>query len=132
MIWVIKVDKPKDRTTKRMNIIAIILVLIHAFGNLVYGIVTGEGGIGVRLLYLCLAFLVIAIRRKAFAGFFFLIFGLLIIIFVSTGVFTGEYETLRYAIFSLIWYGLIPLIAGLLFLAIWRKTRKLEVPTSSD
>jgi len=114
-----------------MNIIAIILVLIHALGNWIYGIVTGEGGIA-ALLYLCLVFLVIALRRKAFAGVFFFVFGLLAIIFVGVGVFTGEYESLRYAIFSLLWYGFIPLIAGLLFLAVWRRRRKVKVPTSSD
>ncbi len=92
-------DKPKDRTTKRMNIIAISLVLINALGNLIYRIVTGEDVI-VALLYPCLVFLVIALRRKAVAGFFFLIFGLLVIIFVGIQVFTGEYETLRYEIFS--------------------------------
>lgn len=125
-------DKPKDTTTKWMSIIAIILVLINASGNLIYGIVAGEGGIVARLLYLCLVFLVIALRWKAFAGIFFLIFGLLGIMFVGTAIFTGEYETLRYEIFSLVWYGLIPLIAGLLFLAIWRRTRKPKVLTSSD
>jgi len=125
-------DKPKDRTTKRMNIIAIILVLISALGNLIYGIVTGADDIAARLPYLCLVILVIALRRKAVAGFFFLIFGLLVIIFVGLGIFTGEYESLRYAIFSLVWIGLIPLIAGLLFLAIWRRRRKAKVPTSSD
>ena len=124
-------DKPKDRTTKRMNIIAIILVLINALGNLIYRIVTGEGVIP-ALFYLCLVFLVIALRRKAVAGFFFSIFGLLVIIFVGLGVFTGEYESLRYAIFSLVWIGLIPLIAGLLFLAVWRRRSKAKVPTSSD
>ncbi len=125
-------DKPKDRTTKRMNILAIILVLIMAFGNLIYGIVTGADDIGARLPSLFLVILVIALRRKAFAGFFFLIFGLLAIILVGSGVFTGEYESLRYAIFSLVLYGLIPLIAGLLFLAVWRRRRKAKVPTSSD
>lgn len=125
-------DKPKDRTTKRMNIIAIIMVLIHALGNLIYGIVVGEDDIAARLLYLCLVFLFIALRRKAVAGFYFLIFGFVVIIFVGLGIFSGEYESLRYAIFSLVWYGLIPLIAGLLFLAVWRKTRKPKAPTSSD
>jgi hypothetical protein len=125
-------DKPKDRTTKRMNIIAIILVLINALGNLIYGIVTGEDGIGARFLYLCLVFLVIALRRKAVAGFFFLIFGLLVIIFVGLNVFTGEYESLLDEILGLVWFGLMPLIAGLLFLAIWRRTRKPKVLTSSD
>lgn len=121
-------DKPKDRTTKRMNIIAIILVLISALGNLIYGIVTGADDIRTRLPYLCLVILVIALRWKAFAGVFFSVFGLLAIIFVGVQVFTGEYETLSYEIFSLVLYGLIPLIAGLLFLAIWRKRRKAKVP----
>ena len=124
-------DKPKDRTTKRMNIIAIILVLINALGNLIYGLVTGAGGIA-ALLYPCFVFLVIALRRKVVAGFFLLIFGLLVIIFVGLGVFTGEYESLRYAIFSLVWFGLIPLIAGLLFLAVWRRRKKAKVSTSRD
>jgi len=124
-------DKPKDRTTEWMNIIAIILVLINALGNLIYRIVTG-GGVIAALFYACLVFLVIALRRKAVAGFFFLIFGLLVIIFVGVHVFTGEYESLRYEIFSLVWFGLIPLIAGLLFLAIWRRRREAKVPTSSD
>ena len=114
-----------------MNIIAIILVLINALGNLIYRIVTG-GGVIAALFYACLVFLVIALRRKAVAGFFFLIFGLLVIIFVGVHVFTGEYESLRYEIFSLVWFGLIPLIAGLLFLAIWRRRREAKVPTSSD
>ena len=114
-------DKPKDRTKKRMNIIAIILVLIHALGNLIYTIVTEEG-IGFPL-YACLVLFVLALRRKAVAGFYFLIFGLLVIIFVGLGVFTGEYESLHYAIFSLVLYGLIPLIAGLLFLAVWRRKK---------
>ena len=125
-------DKPKDRTTKRMNIIAIILVLIIALGNLIYGIVTGEDGIGARFLYLCLVFLVIALRREAVAGFFFLIFGLLVIIFVSLNVFTGEYDSLLNEILGLVWLGLMPLVAGLIFLAIWRRRRKAKVPTSSD
>jgi hypothetical protein len=125
-------DNPKDRTTKRMNIIAIILVLINALGNLIYGIVTGEDGIGARFLYLCLVFLVIALRRKAVAGSFFLIFSLLVIIFVSLNVFTGEYELLLDEILRLVWFGLMPLVAGLLFLAIWRKGRKAKVATSSD
>ena len=124
-------DKPKDRTTKWMNIIAIILLLINALGNLIYRIVTGEDVIA-ALIYLCLVFLFIALRREAVAGVFFSIFGLLVIIFVAVQVFTGEYETLSYEIFSLVWIGLIPLIAGLLFLAIWRRRRKAKVPTSSD
>jgi hypothetical protein len=125
-------DKPKDRTTKWMSIIAIILVLISALGNLIYGIVTGEDGIGARFFYLCLVFLVIVLRRKAVAGVFFLILGLLVIIFVGTAVFTGEYESLLDEILGLVWYGLIPLFAGLLFLAIWRRRRKAKFPTSSD
>ena len=125
-------NNPIERTTKWMSIIAIILVLINALGNLIYRIVTGKDGIVAALLYTCLVILVIALRRKAVAGFFFIIFGLLVIIFVGRDVFTGEYETLRYEIFSLVWYGLIPLIAGLLFLAIWRRRRKAKVSTSSD
>ena len=125
-------DKPKDRTTKWMSIIAIILVLISALGNLIYGIITGADDIAARLPYLCLVILFIALRRKAVAGFFFLVFGLLAIIFVGVHVFTGEYETLSYEIFSLVLHGLIPLIAGLLFLAVWRRRRKTKVPTSSD
>ncbi|NIO50012.1 MAG: hypothetical protein GTN73_11370 [Candidatus Aminicenantes bacterium] len=124
-------DKPKDRTTMWMSIIAIILVLINALGNLIYRIVTGEGVIA-ALIYLCLVFLFIALRREAVAGFFFSIFGLLVIVFVGVHVFTGEYETLSYEIFSLVWVGLIPLIAGLLFLAVWRRRRKTKVPASSD
>jgi len=125
-------DKPKDRTTKRMNIIAIILVLISALGNLIYGIVTGENGISARFLVLCVVLLVIALRREAVAGFFFLIFGLFGITFVGVGIFTGEYESLLDEILGLVWFGLMPLIAGLLFLAIWRKTREPKVLTSSD
>jgi hypothetical protein len=79
-------DKPKDRTTKRMNIIAIILVLISALGNLIYGIVTGENGISARFLVLCVVLLVTALRREAVAGFFFLIFGLFGITFVGVGI----------------------------------------------
>jgi hypothetical protein len=123
-------DKPKDRTSNRMNIIAIILVLIQALGNLIYGIVTGADDIAARLPYLCLVILFIALRRKAVAGFFFLVFGLLAIIFVALGA--GEYESLLDRILGLVWFGLIPLIAGLLFLAIWRRRRKAKVPTSSD
>ena len=125
-------DKPKDRTTKWMNIIAIILVLINALGNLIYGIVTGEDGIGARFLYLCLVFLVIALRRKAVAGFFFLIFGLLVIIFMGLNVFLGEYESFLDGILGFVWYGLMPLIAGLLFHAIWRRRSKPKALTSSD
>lgn len=120
-------DLPKDRTTKWMSIIAIILLFINALGNLIYRIVVGENGV-VGILYLCLVFLVIALRRKAVAGFFFSIFGLLVIIFVGTAVFTGEYESLRYEIFSIIWFGLIPLTAGLLFLVIRRRIRKQKTP----
>ncbi len=123
-------DIPKDRTTKRMNIIAIILVLIQALGNLIYGIVAGADDIAARLPYLCLVILFIALRRKAVAGFFFLVFGLLAIIFVALGA--GEYESLLDRILGLVWLGVIPLIAGLLFLAIWRRRRKAKVPTSSD
>ncbi|UCE39049.1 MAG: hypothetical protein JSW00_07455 [Thermoplasmata archaeon] len=126
------IDKPKDRTTKRMNIMAIILVLISALGNLIYGIVMSEDGIGARILYLCLVFLVIALRRKAVAAFSFLIFGLLVIIWVGLNVLTGEYESLLDEILGLVWFGLMPLTAGLLFLAIWRRSRKAKVPTRSD
>ncbi len=115
-----------------MNIIAIILVLINALGNLIYGIVTSEEGISVRILYLCLVFLVLALRREAVAGFYFLIFGLLVIVVLGLNVFTGESESLGYDIFSLVLNGLMPLIAGLLFLAIWRNRKKVKVPTSSD
>lgn len=125
-------NKPKHRTTKRMNIIAIILVLISAIRNLIYGIFTGEDGMGARFLYLFLVFLVIVLRREAVAGFFFSIFGLLVIIFVSLNVFTGEYESLLGEILRLVWFGLMPLIAGLLFLAIWRRKRAAKVPISSD
>lgn len=125
-------DKLKDRTTKRMNIIAIILVLISAIRNLIYGIFTGEDGMGARFLYLFLVFLVIVLRREAVAGFFFSIFGLLVIIFVGLNIFSGEYESLLYEILRLVWFGLMPLIAGLLFLVIWRRRRKAKVPTSND
>ena len=40
-------DKPRDRTTKWMSIIAIVLVLLNALGNLIYRIITGEDGMGV-------------------------------------------------------------------------------------
>jgi hypothetical protein len=118
------IDKLSDRTTKRMNIIAIILVLIHALGNLIYGIVAGEEGIGARLFYVCLVFLVIALRRAAVSGFFFLIFGVLVIIFVGTGDYSSEYETLLDLILRLVWFGFIPLFAGILFLVIRRRRRK--------
>lgn len=117
-------DMPKDRTAERMNIIAVILVLISAFGNLIYGIVAGEGDIGARLIYICLVFLVLALRRAAVAGFFFLIFSLLAIIFVGTGVFSGEYEALLDEILRLVWYGLFLFIAAILFLLTWREKRR--------
>jgi hypothetical protein len=125
-------NETKDRATKRMNIIAIILVLINALGNLIYRIVTGEDGIIAALLYTCLVFLVILFSSKAVAGFFFLIFGLLVIIFLGIAFFTGEYESLCDEIFSLVWFGLIPLISGLLFLAIWRRRRKVKVAASRN
>jgi hypothetical protein len=124
-------NKPIERTTTWMNIIAIVLVMINPFGNLIYLLVKGEGGMVAALLYTCLVFLIIALRRKAIAGFFFLTFGLLVIVFVGLNVFSGEYKSLRYEIFSLVWLGLIPLIAGLLFLAIWRRRRKAKVPIRS-
>ena len=124
-------EKPKDRTTNWMNIIASILVLITALGNIIYTIVAGKGGIA-ALFYLCIVSLVIALRREAVAGVFFLIFGLIAIIFMGTAVFTGESESIHYEIFSLVWFGLIPLIAGFLFLTVWRRRRKARVPKNND
>jgi len=125
-------DKPNDRKIKRMNIIATILVVINALGNLMYRIVTGEGGTVAALLYTCLVFLVVALRWKAVAGFFFLTFGVLVIVFVGLNVLSGEYESFSYEIFSLVWFGLIPLTAGLLLLTIWRRRRNAKVAASCD
>jgi hypothetical protein len=58
---------------------------------------------------------------------------LLGLLFVYTGVrdiISGSYDTLLEQV-SFVWVALLPFIAGLLFLAIWRKRRKFEIPTSS-
>ncbi len=127
-------DKPKDRTTRWMSIIAIILVLISALGVLIFVLVTPDGGIGVLFCLLCLIFLAIALRWKAVGGVFFVIIGLFFVYIEVTNIITGNYEngTLFGEIFGLVWLGLLPFIAGLLFLAIWRRTRIAKVPASSD
>ena len=122
--------KPKDRTTMRMSIIAIILALISALGVMIYSIVTW-GYIGtVVFCLLCLVFLAIALRWKAVGGAFFVIIGLFFIFVDETDIITYGIVSLLADIFVLT--GLLPLIAGLLFLAIWRRTRIAKVPTSSD
>jgi len=123
--------KPKDRTKVRMSIVALILVLISTLGVMIYVMVTGEDGIGALFCLLCLVFLAVALHWKAVGGAFFVLLGLLFVYSGVRDIISGSYDTLLEKIY-LVWVALLPFIAGLLFLAIWRKTRKLKVPTSSD
>jgi hypothetical protein len=122
--------KPKDRTTMRMSIIAIILVLIITLRVQITLIVIGGGGIGGVFILLCLAFLGVALHWKAVGGVFFMIMGLLVVYSEVEDIIQGSYETFSEVIFGFV-EGLLPLIIGLLFLAIWRR-RKAKVPTGSD
>jgi membrane-bound ClpP family serine protease len=125
-------DKPKDRIAMWMSIIAYILVLmiVIALGVLIYAIVTGANIETVVFCLLCLVFLAIALRWKAVGGVFFVIIGLFFVFVDVTDIITYGIVSLLADIFVLT--GLLPLIAGLLFLAIWRRTRIAKVPTSSD
>ncbi len=126
--------KPKDRTTMKMSIIALILVLISALEVLIYiEVITGSrDGIGALFSLLCLVFLAIALRWKAVGGVFFVIIGLFFVYAGVIDIITGSFDTLIEQIFVHVLTGLLPLIAGLLFLAIWRRKRIAKVLTSSD
>ncbi|UCC38763.1 MAG: hypothetical protein JSV96_13195 [Candidatus Aminicenantes bacterium] len=124
--------KPKDRTIIRMSIIALFLVLISGLVKHIEYITGYRDGTGVFSL-LCLVLLTIALYWKAVGGVFFVITGLFMAYAGVRDIITGSYETLlEQILIHLVWFGLMPVIVGLLFLAIWRKTRKPEVPTSSD
>ena len=124
--------KPKFRTTMRMSIIAIILVLISCLSKHIEYIIGYIDGTGPFSL-ISLVLLTIALHWKAVGGVSFAIIGLLLT-FVGVGdIITGSYETLlEQILIHLFWIGLMPLILGLLFLAIWRKEKKAKVPTGSD
>jgi len=63
---------------------------------------------------------------------FFVILGLFGVYTGVRDIITGSYETLfEQILIHLVWLGLMPLILGLLFLAIWRR-RKAKVPASRD
>ena len=72
--------KPKDRTTMRMSIIALVLVLISALGVMIYSIVTGDReATGAVFALLFLVFLAIALhhlRHKMSKGWFAFFLGL--------------------------------------------------------
>lgn len=125
-------DKQKDRTTMWMSIIALILVLISTLGVMIYITVTVEDGIGALFCLLCLVFLAVALHWKVLGGSFIVLLGLLFIYLEVTNIITGSYEALSDEIFGFVWGGLLPVIAGLLFLAIWRRKRKAKVSTKSD
>jgi len=120
--------KPKDRTSKWMNIVAIILVLINAFGPLIYGFTTGEFEDTVIWAFIFIIFLVIALRWKVVGGACFILFGLIAIVFGFINILSGHYENLTDEVAGLIWGGIMPFVAGFLFLIIWRRRRKNKVP----
>jgi MFS family permease len=122
--------KPKDRTTMWMSIVALILVLISTLGVMIYVIVTGEDGIGALFCLLCLVFLAVALHWKTVGGVFFVLLGLLFVYSGVRDVISGSYDTLLEQIY-LVWVALLPFIAGLLFLAIWRR-RKAKLLAGSD
>ena len=124
--------KPKDRTTMRMSIIALILVLISALGVVRYVAVTGGDGMGGVFSLLCLVSLAIALRWKAVGGVFFVLIGLLFVYFGVDNIITYGIESLIEEIFYFVCGGLLLIIVGLLFLAVWRRKREAKVPTSSD
>jgi len=133
--WIMKEKrtyKPKDRTTMWMSIIAFIVVLISGLVLHIDYIMSYTGGRGIFSL-ICLVLLAVALHWKAVGGVFFVIIGLLLTYGGVRAIITGSYDaSLEQMLIHLVWMGLIPIIVGLLFLAIWRKTRKLKVPTSSD
>ena len=123
--------RPEDRTTMRMSLIAIILVLIGGFVqyiDYIAGYIENRGLISTTYL----VFLAVALYWKAVGAVFFMIIGLLGVYTGVRDIITGSYETLfEQILVHLVWVGLMPLILGLLFFAIWRR-RKAKVPTGGS
>jgi len=134
LLWIMREKrtyKPKDRTTMWMSIIAIILVMISCLVEHVEYITGYRDGTAPFSL-ICLVFLTIALYWKAVGVVFFVILGLFGVYTGVRDIITGSYETLfEQILIHLVWLGLMPLILGLLFLAIWRR-RKAKVPASRD
>ena len=125
-------DKPKDRATMWMRIIASIMVLIAPLTVLYLLFFSPEETNGEGLIVFFLFFFILSFKWKTVAGVLFVMIGLFFMYIGAKQLITGSYTTHFDVISGLIIIGLLPFIGGLLFLAIWGRTRKAKAPANSD
>jgi len=125
-------DKPKDRITMWMRIISPIMVLIAPLTVLFLLIFAPEETNGEGLIVFFFFFFILSFKWKAMAGILFVMIGLFFMYIGAKQLITGSYAALFDVISGFIVIGLLPFIGGLLFLAIWGRTRKAKALANSD
>ena len=110
-------DRITDDTAKRIHHVAMIMILVTALAALLSGVIISYiPSIHISVLFFLIAIMNVVPDLKVLGGIMTLVAGLTFFIIKLVKLLMGEYSTILKVLLGLIVWGLIPFIAGFLFI----------------